>query len=67
MPSVAFIYVMLNVVALSNKCHLCIVNVLISESLVNFRQFLDAQLEVFIQLMTRLYNLGAEVHQGPML
>jgi hypothetical protein len=24
---------------------------------------LDAQLEVFIQLMTRLYNLGAEVHQ----
>jgi hypothetical protein len=27
------------------------------------RQFLDAQLEVFIQLMTRLYNLGAEVHQ----
>lgn len=25
------------------------------------RQFLDAQLEVFIQLMTRLYNLGTEV------
>lgn len=24
---------------------------------------MDAQLEVFIQLMTRLYNLGGEVHQ----
>ena len=28
-----------------------------------FRKLLDVQLEMFIQLMTKLYNLGEEVHQ----
>ena len=28
-----------------------------------FRKLLDVQLEMFVQLMTKLYNLGEEVHQ----
>jgi len=34
-----------------------------SQMFYNVRHFIDAQLEVFIQLMTKLYNLGAEIHQ----